>query len=793
MGDLVPAAAPLGIRLEEVGAAIATLTLQGVPAAEAATRVKNSMIQLAKPSKELSALLKANGYDSGEAAVKAVGYAGVLQLLDKATHGSVTATAALTPEIRGLLGVVGLTGRNLATYEANLIAMNQAQEGAGRTAQVFAEQQKSGAFQLQRLSANAESLKIQLAAGLGPSINHLADQLSDWLENDQNIERVQRDVNSVVRTGGHAVSELAGFLEHLSDVAEPVVDALGGIEKAAEIALIVGLVYKARRAALSFGGIGRSSAVAATEVVASAQRMEAALDLATRPRNVVVTTTYVPGTGPTPTTAPGPRNSYPTLPGGGVPPAAAAAGAAGAAAAGKITRIFRGKGGATLVERISPYGSRVITPLASLLPAAPSGALGFLGGFAVYGVGSAGAGVEQREPLALLEENGKWFLYYGNKQRIEISAKQAAKYKADHTQAQTYAGPTGKGATFGITRLTPNKKRGGGGTGGGGGGGFVFDADLAKTATGRRLQLALLKAENTPALQDDVAANKAISNFYERGLSTVRKAAPAYNTIFAQYSQYHRAELAALEQINAEKQRQRDEKHSLMVADHQAELAALRATEARFKASLADAKTPAGVRRADDKLIAFYKRAAKDLKLTDVERARYAAAVKRTEASEEKLIGKSYRVVLGVREQRLINARDRAGLTDQLDDDKKTTAALAAFYKQEAADKRLRVLERLAYQKKLTAVQKKTTNNDVGKPATVEQIESAVKDATRTMLDIQRRYAPNYQLKTATLETHGYNQVAELRRQTEAIDRLVARTSFPASGYAIASAEAAAS
>lgn len=179
MGDLVPAAAPLGVSLEEVGAAIATITLQGVPAAEAATRVKNTMLSLAKPSAGLSKLLKENGFESGEAAVKATGYAGVLEMLDKATKGSVTRTAALTPEIRALMGVVGLTGKNLDTYNTNLRAMDNASQGAGATARAFAEQGKSIAFQWQKAKASLIAAAIPVGQMLFPALAKGADAVGE--------------------------------------------------------------------------------------------------------------------------------------------------------------------------------------------------------------------------------------------------------------------------------------------------------------------------------------------------------------------------------------------------------------------------------------------------------------------------------------------------------------------------------------------------------------------------------------------------------------------------------------
>jgi len=214
MGDLVPAAAPLGVTLEEVGAAIATITLQGVPAAEAATRVKNTMLQLASPSKALSSLLKEQGFASGGAAIQANGFVGVLQLLDKATHGNVTATAALTPEIRALLGVVGLTGKNLDTYEATLKSMAGAQQGAGATAKAFAEQSKSVSFQWQKAKAALAAAAIPLGNLLLPLLARGAGAVTDFADEiAQRMPEIRERFGSLatgVREVASALGQVAG-------------------------------------------------------------------------------------------------------------------------------------------------------------------------------------------------------------------------------------------------------------------------------------------------------------------------------------------------------------------------------------------------------------------------------------------------------------------------------------------------------------------------------------------------------------------------------------------------------
>jgi TP901 family phage tail tape measure protein len=211
MGDLVPAAAPLGVTLEEVGAAIATITLQGVPAAEAATRVKNVMLQLASPSEELTDLLEKQGFASGEAAIEAEGFVGVLELLDKATDGNVTATSKLTPEIRALMGAVGLTGKNLRTYKDNLEAMEDANRGAGATAEAFAEQGKSISVQWDKAKAGLTAAAIGLATSWFPAVEQavgLASDFAGWLQRLSEQDTVEAKLRFTVAGAGGLASQL---------------------------------------------------------------------------------------------------------------------------------------------------------------------------------------------------------------------------------------------------------------------------------------------------------------------------------------------------------------------------------------------------------------------------------------------------------------------------------------------------------------------------------------------------------------------------------------------------------
>ena len=223
MGDIVPWAAASGVSIQEVGAALSTVTLGGVPAAEAATRVKNTLIQLARPSKELTKLMQEHGFESTQAAIASLGYAGVIELISKATGGALDKTVKLFPEIRAMGGVTGITGKNLAIYNEHLHAMGEASEGAGATQRAFAEQSKSVAVQWQKTKAELEAAAIVLLERLMPALFKGAQRLRKFAED----LRESRGVAGQLR---RTVAALANAILRVARMTNRAVQAFGGWE-----------------------------------------------------------------------------------------------------------------------------------------------------------------------------------------------------------------------------------------------------------------------------------------------------------------------------------------------------------------------------------------------------------------------------------------------------------------------------------------------------------------------------------------------------------------------------------
>lgn len=119
-GRTGPIAHQLGVSMEEVEAAIATLTIKGVPANETFVLINNVLTHLIKPTKDMSEAFKELGVESGEQAVRTFGVIGVLQKLEEVTRGSSSAIADLFKDIRAIRGATGLSGISNDDFQKNL-------------------------------------------------------------------------------------------------------------------------------------------------------------------------------------------------------------------------------------------------------------------------------------------------------------------------------------------------------------------------------------------------------------------------------------------------------------------------------------------------------------------------------------------------------------------------------------------------------------------------------------------------------------------------------------------------
>ncbi len=125
-GRVAVLASNLGVSLDEVLTAIATLTISGLKYNEAFTLITNTMLKLIRPTEALKEVYGDMGIVSAEAAIQAFGFFGFLNQLADAAGGTATEIGELFSRVRAVRGILGLTGQAAEKVARNLEAISEA-------------------------------------------------------------------------------------------------------------------------------------------------------------------------------------------------------------------------------------------------------------------------------------------------------------------------------------------------------------------------------------------------------------------------------------------------------------------------------------------------------------------------------------------------------------------------------------------------------------------------------------------------------------------------------------------
>ena len=157
--QVAPLANSTGVSFREVSAGLATLTAQGTPTRIATTQLRAAIQGLTRPSKELTAIFKAAGYESGEMAVRQIGLAKASDIVSKATGGSVSQLTKLVGSIEGVQGILGITGSNAERFSNNMDNMDESTGAANAAFETIA---KTVGFKWNRIQQllNVQLLKL---------------------------------------------------------------------------------------------------------------------------------------------------------------------------------------------------------------------------------------------------------------------------------------------------------------------------------------------------------------------------------------------------------------------------------------------------------------------------------------------------------------------------------------------------------------------------------------------------------------------------------------------------------
>lgn len=134
LGDLVGLASSAGVSFEDLLAAIATLTSNGLDSGSAITSLKAAISNMVNPAEQARAQANRLGFSFNSQMLEANGLNGMLSILKSTVGGNTAQMAKLFGSTEALNAMLILSGEGNALYTDTLREMNQS---AGKTVEVF--------------------------------------------------------------------------------------------------------------------------------------------------------------------------------------------------------------------------------------------------------------------------------------------------------------------------------------------------------------------------------------------------------------------------------------------------------------------------------------------------------------------------------------------------------------------------------------------------------------------------------------------------------------------------------
>jgi TP901 family phage tail tape measure protein len=224
LSTVLPTASAAGISLTDVSGAMSTMTGEGVPAADAATYLRQTIMGIENPSKKAASEMKAMGLSaSGLADEMKVSLPGALQMITDAVGkkfpvGSqqyIASVANIVGGTKSMQGILDLTGTHMQTFKDNVSTIGNAVKQGGNSIVGWSKVQGDFNQKMSEAGATLETVGIKIDTALLP----VADRMLDGFQ-------------SLVVVGGHVISffqQNHAALTTLQGVLIPAAGAIGGL------------------------------------------------------------------------------------------------------------------------------------------------------------------------------------------------------------------------------------------------------------------------------------------------------------------------------------------------------------------------------------------------------------------------------------------------------------------------------------------------------------------------------------------------------------------------------------
>jgi TP901 family phage tail tape measure protein len=187
LANILPTASAAGVSLTDTSAAMATMTGEGIPAAQAATYLRQTIMSIENPSKKAADTMAALGLKSSDVAAEMKkSLPDALAMITDAAGkkfpvGSseyVAAVANMVGGTKSMQGILDLTGSHMATFKGNVENIAGSVKKGGDSISGWSKVQGDFNQKMDQAKSSLETVGIKIGEKLLPVLGRLMDGIS---------------------------------------------------------------------------------------------------------------------------------------------------------------------------------------------------------------------------------------------------------------------------------------------------------------------------------------------------------------------------------------------------------------------------------------------------------------------------------------------------------------------------------------------------------------------------------------------------------------------------------------
>lgn len=271
LANVLPIASKSGVSLTDVAAAMATMTAKTIPAAQASTYLRQTIMAIENPSKKASDTMASLGLKSSDVAAEMKkSLPDALQMITDAAAkkfpvGSAQYIAALSNMMGGskqLQGVMNLTGADLAIFKSNVDSISGAVKSGGNDIAGWSDVQNTFNQKMSQAKEVLETMGIKIGTALLPAVGKLLDivmplitSFGNWISNSGILVTATNMLSGAITNVTNFISNAVKFFQQNHAAMEALrvgAIALAGVIAGLLVAALVVVVGPALVAAGAF-------------------------------------------------------------------------------------------------------------------------------------------------------------------------------------------------------------------------------------------------------------------------------------------------------------------------------------------------------------------------------------------------------------------------------------------------------------------------------------------------------------------------------------------------------------